>query len=187
MNDNVGSVCGYLRLIEEKLEDEEILKSEQHMDCLSSILTKLFDIQRAQQMDNHFDHIVEKNFESIFKFMHVLPSSFSAYNMAALRPVDQHDELLKSYFKSIDDKMVTNKVVPVEITPGGIAARIFLPKTLWKMIYPVDVDSEEQLLYNENTFISQDRILCLGIHKNNMDICFLPDVFAKVEPIRMVN
>jgi chitin synthase len=58
---------------------------------MSSILSRIFDIQRAQQMDNHFDHIVDKNFESVFKFMHVLPGAFSGYNMSALRQVDKND------------------------------------------------------------------------------------------------
>lgn len=56
------------------------------MDCLSSIFVSIFDIQRAQQIENHFEHLVDKPFESIFKFVHVLPGAFSAYNMDALRP-----------------------------------------------------------------------------------------------------
>lgn len=53
LNAHVGSVCGYMRLIEEKVEDEEMTKSED-MDCLSSIFLSLFDIQRAQQIEKHF-------------------------------------------------------------------------------------------------------------------------------------
>lgn len=61
VNANVGSVCGYMRLIEEKVEDEEMTKSED-MDCLSSMFISLFDIQRAQQIEKHFEHLVEKPF-----------------------------------------------------------------------------------------------------------------------------
>lgn len=97
LNPRVGSVCGYLRLIEEKVEDEEAAPAD--VDCLSSMLTVVFDIQRAQQIENHFEHLIEKPFESAFKFIHVLPGAFSAYNMAALRPTGQKDQLLREYFR----------------------------------------------------------------------------------------
>jgi hypothetical protein len=42
----------------------------------------------------------------------VVPGSFSAYSMKALRPPEKKDDLLKSYFRTIDEKMVTNKIVP---------------------------------------------------------------------------
>ena len=47
---------------------------------------KFFDIQRAQQLEYHFAHLVDKSFESLFGFIHVLPGAFSAYRMEALRP-----------------------------------------------------------------------------------------------------
>jgi chitin synthase len=42
------------------------------------------DIQRAQQIEYNFAHIIDKGFESIFKFIHVLPGAFSGYNMKAI-------------------------------------------------------------------------------------------------------
>lgn len=65
--------------------------------------------------------------------------------------------------------------------------RIFLPKFIWKHISPVDPDSEEQVLYNENIYLAEDRILCMGIHKNEKDIIFMPDAYAEVDPIKTVN
>jgi len=65
--------------------------------------------------------------------------------------------------------------------------RIFLPKVIWKHIRPVDPDSEEQVLYNENIYLAEDRILCMGIHKNEKDIIFMPDAYAEVDPIKTVN
>ena len=186
VNGNVGSVCGYMRLIEEKVEDEEMAKSED-MDCLSSIFSSIFDIQRAQQIEKHFEHLVEKPFESIFKFIHVLPGSFSAYSMAALRPVGQDDELLREYFREMDEKLAKNKIVPSTFSAKQILTRVLLPKTMWKCCNRIDPDSEEQVLYNENVYLAEDRILCLGIHKNDKDIVFMPDVYAQVEPIKMIN
>ena len=49
---------------------------------------------------------MDKPFESIFGFIHVLPGAFSAYNMKAIIDYDQDDDkLLKSYFKSIEEKL----------------------------------------------------------------------------------
>jgi hypothetical protein len=32
------------------------------MDCISSILVNVFDIQRSQQIENHFEHLVQRPF-----------------------------------------------------------------------------------------------------------------------------
>ena len=62
----------------------------------------------------------------------MVPGSFSGYNMKALRPPGRKDELLREYFRSIDDKIVTNKIVPSKFTGGGMMTRVLLPKTIWK-------------------------------------------------------
>lgn len=80
-----GGVCGYMNLRIERLEDTD----EEHLsstDCLTRFFSKLTDIQRAQQVEYHFAHLIDKPFESIFKFIHVLPGAFSAYRMKALMP-----------------------------------------------------------------------------------------------------
>lgn len=47
---------------------------------------------------------MDKPFESIFSFIHVLPGAFSAYRMKAVQPdIEDDSELLKEYFRSIDD------------------------------------------------------------------------------------
>jgi cellulose synthase/poly-beta-1,6-N-acetylglucosamine synthase-like glycosyltransferase len=69
---------------------------------------KFADIQRTQQVEYHFAHLLDKPFEAAFKFIHVLPGAFSAYNMQAIVDYDKDDDdLLKSYFKSIGDKIKT--------------------------------------------------------------------------------
>lgn len=30
-------------------------------------------------------------------------------------------------------------------------------------------------------------MLCLGIHKNDRDIVYMPDVYAQVEPVKRIN
>lgn len=65
--------------------------------------------------------------------------------------------------------------------------RVLLPKFLWKMFRPVDPDSQQQVLYNENIYLAEDRILCMGIHKNQYDILFMPDAYVEVDPIKTVN
>lgn len=56
------------------------------IDCVTSLCMRFFDIQRAQQLEYHFAHLIDKPFEAMFDFIHVLPGAFSAYRMQALRP-----------------------------------------------------------------------------------------------------
>lgn len=68
------------------------------------MFSKFTDIQRAQQIEYHFAHLIDKPFESIFKFIHVLPGAFSAYKMEALQPDEEEDsQLMREYFKSLED------------------------------------------------------------------------------------
>ena len=57
----VGGVCGYMGLRIERLEDNEQVQDED-VDCFSSLFLKLVDIQRAQQLEYHFAHLVDKPF-----------------------------------------------------------------------------------------------------------------------------
>lgn len=34
------------------------------------------------------------------------------------------------------------------------------------------------MLYNENIYLAEDRILCMGIHKKGLDMAYLPDAYA---------
>ena len=67
----------------EKLDDEEVIKDDE-IDCISDIALKFADIQRTQQVEYHFAHLMDKSFEASFGFIHVLPGAFSAYNMKAI-------------------------------------------------------------------------------------------------------
>lgn len=77
--------------------------------------------------------------------------------------------------------------MPSTFTASDILMRVFLPKFIWSCFRPVNPDSEEQVLYNENIYLAEDRILCMGIHKNEKDIIFMPDAYAEVDPIKTVN
>ena len=73
------------------------------LDCLSSCLRHVFDVQRSQQIETHYEHILEKSFEGLFRFVHVVPGFFSGYNMDAIRPPGhKKDELLREYFRTVD-------------------------------------------------------------------------------------
>lgn len=50
------------------------------------MMMKFVDIQRVQQVEYHFAHLIDKPFEALFKFIHVLPGAYSAYRMAAFKP-----------------------------------------------------------------------------------------------------
>jgi len=74
---------------------------ENSVDFITEISMKFVDIQRAQQFEYHFAHLVDKPFESAFSFIHVLPGAFSAYRMEAIEKKN-NNELMQEYFKSID-------------------------------------------------------------------------------------
>ena len=82
------------------------------LDCLSNCMRYIFDVQRMQQIETHYDHILEKSFEGLFRFIHIVPGFFSGYNMYAIRKPGRKDELLREYFRSVDEKLVSNKIVP---------------------------------------------------------------------------
>ena len=48
-------------------------------------------------------------------------------------------------------------------------------------------DSDEAMLYNENVYLAEDRILCMGIHKKKYDLAFLPDAYSEVDPMKTVH
>jgi chitin synthase len=49
---------------------------------------KFVDIQRAQQFEYHYAHLIDKPFESWYNFIHVLPGAFSGYRMKAIKKED---------------------------------------------------------------------------------------------------
>jgi chitin synthase len=81
----VGGVCGYMSLKIEDVDKNQIGK----VDWLSNIALKFVDIQRTQQLEYHFSHLIDKGFEASFNFIHVLPGAFSAYNMSVLNQLDK--------------------------------------------------------------------------------------------------
>ena len=60
--------------------------------CTNFVLT-------AQFLEYKYAHVIDKNFESLFGFISVLPGAFSAYRWEALN----NNETLQEYFKTIDE------------------------------------------------------------------------------------
>lgn len=147
-SETLGGVCGYMSLKIEKLENEDEVKDEE-VDFLTNIVTKFVDIQKTQQVEYHFAHLMDKAFEAAFGFIHVLPGAFSAYNMRALIKYDRNDsdELLESYFRSIDDKIKDRKVIDSKIGARNAVLRVCLPDFLNSCCITVDPESDEAMLY----------------------------------------
>jgi len=78
-------------------------------------------------MEYHLAHILDKPFESAFKFIHVLPGAFSGYSMDALQPANAKDKLLKQYFKSIEEKMNEGEIKESNLTLSSVIFRVFFP------------------------------------------------------------
>lgn len=56
----------------------------------------------------------------------------------------------------------------------------------YRMCYPVEDNTDEQLLYDSNVFLAEDRTLCMGIHKNGYNLKYLPDAHGWVDPIKTI-
>jgi chitin synthase len=65
--------------------------------------------------------------------------------------------------------------------------RILLPDMVNRCFVTVDQDSDEGMLYDENVFLAEDRILCMGIHKRGYQLAYLPDAYAWVDPVKTVH
>jgi hypothetical protein len=127
----------------EKVGDDEEIKDED-VDFLTSIILKFVDIQRTQQVEYHFAHLMDKPFEAAFGFIHVLPGAFSAYNMKAIVKYDEDEDdvLLKNYFKSIDEKLANKKIISSEMGMTNAILRTTLPDAINSCCISIDSESD---------------------------------------------
>ena len=65
--------------------------------------------------------------------------------------------------------------------------RTALPDLINRHCISIDSESDEAMLYNENVYLAEDRILCMGIHQKGFDMAFLPDAYAEVDPMKTVH
>lgn len=71
------------------------------VDCVSKYLHRCFSIQLAQQFEYNFAHIIDKPFESLFGFIHVLPGAFSGYRWAAIsKQPGERESILDKYLET---------------------------------------------------------------------------------------
>ena len=137
-------------------------------------------------MEYHYSHLVDKPFESIFKFVHVLPGAFSGYRMKALQPnKDEDSTLLQEYFKSLNTNHSSSS--STTFTLVQLIFKILLPQYFYEKCWPVEPNSTEQILYNENVYLAEDRTLCMGIHLNGYHLQYLPDAYSEVDPMKTVS
>lgn len=65
---------------------------ESEVGCLTRFFEKFTSVQRAQQFQYHFAHMLDKPFEAAFRYIHVLPGAFSAYRWKALKSISYEDD-----------------------------------------------------------------------------------------------
>ena len=81
-----GGVCGYMKLRKESPYDEGGNRPEAEAESIVTKFANYFvDIQKSQIFEYHFSHLLDKPFESLTGYIHVLPGAFSGYNWDALR------------------------------------------------------------------------------------------------------
>ena len=94
-NPKCGGACGYMNLKLQSGKDDLGYRfdgfDKKEVGCLTRCTQKIFSIQRAQQFEYHFAHMLDKPFEAAFRYIHVLPGAFSGYRWKALKsiPYDQ--------------------------------------------------------------------------------------------------
>ena len=69
-------------------------------------------------------------------------------------------------------------MINTRLTIPDILLRTLLPDSVNSCCVDVHPESDEQMLYNENIFLAEDRILCMGIHKKGYKMTFLPNAYA---------
>ncbi|KRW98488.1 hypothetical protein PPERSA_03319 [Pseudocohnilembus persalinus] len=90
LNKNCGGVCGFMGLRPERIIDDEGKRLDQldyRVDFISRMFHQFFNIQKAQSFEFDIDHIVDKAFQSLFGYVHILPSTFCAYRYDAIKDV----------------------------------------------------------------------------------------------------
>ena len=70
---------------------------------------------------------------------------------------------------------------------GNALMRTMLPDFINSCFINIDPESDQAMLYSENVYLAEDRILCMGIHTKGYDMSYLPDAYAQVDPIKTVH
>lgn len=100
----VGGVCGTMGVRIEKESQVKAAKPQKKLEILElaiySFMEKLFSIPRAQKFEYGMAHILDKSFETVFGFIHVLPGAWSAYRWKAL---NENSLLESKYLKSTNE------------------------------------------------------------------------------------
>lgn len=155
----VGGVCGYMGLYPEPIVDEFGVRVDQdtykELDDLSKFCMIFFDIQKAQVFEYSFGHILDKNFESFFGFIHVLPGAFSGYRWDAIRTkiTDTRNILDKEYLKTVLDEDY--------------------------------MKSDTYTIQAANMYLAEDRILCLEIFsRENYILKYIPEALCWTDPVK---
>ena len=75
-----------MKLRKESPYDEAGNRQEEETESLITKLASYFvDIQKSQIFEYHFAHLLDKPFEGLTGYIHVLPGAFSGYNWDALK------------------------------------------------------------------------------------------------------
>ena len=94
-NPRCGGVCGYIGLKMENPADDLGYRQDgfqlSELDGLTKAADLIVDLQKAQQFEYHYAHMLDKPFEAAFNYIHVLPGAFSGYRWKALKSIPYGD------------------------------------------------------------------------------------------------
>ena len=91
---------------------------------------------------------------------------------------------MKEYFRALDDSANDVRRKSVKFSPCQVILRVLLPDLIYRCCFKFQQNTDEQLLYDSNVYLAEDRTLCMGIHKNGYKLEFLPDAHGWVDPIK---
>lgn len=58
------------------------------------------------------------------------------------RNIKGDSSLMKEYFKSIDDKLMNNRINPSNFSTSDVILRVLLPESIYKCWWSINPDSE---------------------------------------------
>ncbi|CAD8051812.1 unnamed protein product [Paramecium sonneborni] len=151
-NKKIGGVCGKMTIQLNREQEKE--NDAEFMDPLSRFFNRVFSIERCQKFEYDLGNIFEKQLETTFNYVQVLPGAFSAYRYKAFK-IQNND---------LEGNTNNNQTI--------------LDEYLRSML---STQNSQLTLEEANMFLAEDRILCLLLFCNNQYLKYVRTACVEVD------